>query len=356
MSKSFQIGRHMVGDDHPTYFVADIAANHDGDIGRAKELIWLGAEAGVDAAKFQNFTADTLVSSYGFQNLGSQVSHQAAWKKSVYEVYDDATLPLDWTEILRETCAEAGVDYFTSLYNPAMMDELSPHCEAWKIGSGDITWHEMIARCAADGKPVLIATGASDMVEVEAAMAVAMAQSDQLVLMQCNTNYTGSADNFAHIELNVLKTFAARFPNVVLGLSDHTPGHATVLGAVTLGARVIEKHFTDDTSREGSDHSFSMDAPAWRDMVDRTRELETALGVGKKQVMENERGTIVVQRRAVRAMRDLAAGERLTADDLTVLRPCPVDALPPHRMDQVVGRTCVRAIEAGDCVRPADVE
>ena len=91
--------------------------------------------------------------------------------------------------------------------------------------------------------------------------------------MQCNTNYTGSPDNFRHIQLNVLRTFASLYPDCVLGLSDHTPGHATTLGAVALGARVIEKHFTDDTAREGPDHPFSMDPFSWREMVERTREL-----------------------------------------------------------------------------------
>src|SRR5205823_7586903 len=116
-------------------------------------------------------------------------------------------------------------------------------------------------------------------------------------LMQCNTNYTGSLQNFAHIHLNVLRTYASRFPEAVLGLSDHTPGHATVLGAVALGARAIEKHFTDDCSREGPDHGFSMDRRTWREMVDRTRELELALGNGIKRIEDNEQQTVVLQRR-----------------------------------------------------------
>ncbi len=174
--------------------------------------------------------------------------------------------------------------------------------------------------------------------------------------MQCNTNYTASLENFRHIALNVLKTFAREFPDVVLGLSDHTPGHATVLGAVTLGARAIEKHFTDDTGREGPDHPFSMDPRTWRDMVDRTRELELALGPSTKTVMENERDTVVVQRRAVRAKRAIAAGSTIGERDLVVLRPCPPDALPPYRQSEVVGKKARRAIPEGDCVRLEDVQ
>ena len=193
------------------------------------------------------------------------------------------------------------------------------------------------------------------MEEVETAVALARRHTSELVLMQCNTNYTASLDNFRHIALNVLKTYAERFPDLVLGLSDHTPGHATVLGSVALGARVIEKHFTDDTGREGPDHPFSMDAAAWKEMVDRTRELELALGPTQKYVMDNELETVVIQRRSIRAKTDLAQGHRVQPHDLVVLRPCPADALPPFCMDEVVGKTLLRPIEAGDYLRRADL-
>jgi N-acetylneuraminate synthase len=356
MSVEFKIGRRMVGDSHATYFVADIAANHDGDIERAKDLIHACAEAGGNAAKFQNFQATTLVSDMGFRALGKQQTHQSTWKKSVFEIYDDAAIPLEWARILKQTCDDAGIDYFTSLYDTTMLQTLSPYVCAWKVGSGDITWHDEIERLASDGKPLLIATGASDMHEVSAAVDAAQRHTTQIVLMQCNTNYSGSADNFAYIELNVLKTYARQFPDVVLGLSDHTPGHTTVLGAVALGARVVEKHFTDDSSREGSDHPFSMDPPAWRKMVERTRELEAALGGEEKHIMENERETIIVQRRALRATRTLPVGTVLSSADLTALRPCPIDALPPYRLEALVGKITVRTIKDGACVHIEDVK
>ena len=356
MNPSFRIGRHTVGLDHPTYFIADISANHDGDLGRAKELVYLCAEAGANAAKFQNFRASTIVSDYGFRSLGQQLSHQAAWKKSVVDVYAAAALPMDWTESLKDTCAKAGVDYFTAPYDLDLIEALAPHVCAWKVGSGDITWHANIERLAAGGKPILLAAGAAEMSEVRAAVEVARRHTRDIVLMQCNTNYTASLENFKYVALNVLKTFAREFPDVVLGLSDHTPGHATVLGAVTLGARAIEKHFTDDTKREGPDHPFSMDPRTWRDMVDRTRELELALGPSTNTVMENERDTVVVQRRAVRAKRAIAAGSILRESDLISLRPCPHDALPPYRHHEVVGKKVRRAIPEGDCVRLDDVQ
>lgn len=351
----FPIGLHRLGPNHPSYFIADVAANHDGDLGRAKELIYLCAEAGADAAKFQNFAAATIVSDFGFRALGSQQSHQAKWQKSVYDVYDAAAIPLDWAPVLQATCADAGIDYFTAPYSLEMIPYLAQYVCAWKVGSGDVTWHENIAAMARDGKPLLLATGAATMTEVEAAMAVVEAFHSRIVLMQCNTNYTASVENFHHVALNVLKTYAKRWPDVVLGLSDHTPGHATVLGAVALGARAIEKHFTDDTARPGPDHGFSMSPATWRDMVDRTRELEAALGTSEKHVMANERETVVLQRRGVRARRALPAGSVIGRADLIPLRPCPADALPPYRMDELVGTTTRRAIAEGDCVRLADV-
>ncbi len=356
MNTEIKIGRYTVGLDHPTYFIADVAANHDGDLGRAKELIYLCAEAGANAAKFQNFRAETIVSDYGFKSLVGQQSHQAKWKKSVFEVYKDASLPMEWSEELKNACDDAGIDYFTAPYDIDLVNELSQFVCAWKVGSGDITWHENIERMARDGKPILIATGAANLEEVRLAMAVAQRHTRDIVLMQCNTNYTASLENFRHIALNVLKTYSANFPGVILGLSDHTPGHATVLGAVTLGARVIEKHFTDDVKRTGPDHAFSMDPASWKDMVDRTRELELALGPSEKRVMENEFQTVVLQRRAVRAKREIRAGTSIAADDLTVLRPCPAGALPPYRMNEAIGRTARRDIPAGDCVLPADLK
>lgn len=351
-----QINGRNIGIGHPTYFIADIAANHDGDIERAKELIYLCAKAGANAAKFQNFSADTIVSDYGFKNMDSKVSHQSKWSKSVYEIYDDASLPVQWTKELKETCNNAGIDYLTAPYDISIVNELSKYVCAWKLGSGDITWHENIAILAQDGKPLLIATGASNMSDVEMAMEVANRYTNDIVLMQCNTNYTASLENFKFIALNVLKSYKKKFPNVVLGLSDHTPGHSTVLGAVTLGARVIEKHFTDNVKRDGPDHKFSMDFDSWSAMVHATRELELALGPEKKEIMGNELETVIVQRRGIRAKHHISIGGVIKKKDIEVLRPCSHDCLPPYMIKDIIGRVSTRDIEEGDCIKLADLE
>jgi N-acetylneuraminate synthase len=345
-----KIGRH-----YPTYFIADIAANHDGDLARAKDLICLAAEAGADAVKFQHFKAETIVSDHGFRSLGVQQSHQAKWGKSVFEVYKEASVSLDWTDTLMETCGRAGIAFFTSPYALDLVDHVDPYVPAYKIGSGDITWIEMVEYIAAKQKPYILASGASTMDDVHRAVSAALAINPKLCLMQCNTNYTASLENFKYIQLNVLRTYRAMYLDLVLGLSDHTPGHVTVLGAVALGARMIEKHFTDNGMRVGPDHVFSMNPKSWREMVDRTRELENALGAGVKQVEENERETVVLQRRAICARNKLAAGTVLSRERLTVLRPCPSDGVPPYCLDQLIGKRVRRDVSAGEHLRWIDL-
>jgi N-acetylneuraminate synthase len=330
-------GKRLIGPGQPVYFVADIAANHDGNLERARKLIRLAAQAGADAAKFQNFRAPEIVSEYGFAHLGQGRSHQAAWKKTVFRVYEDASLPWEWTPVLRAECDKAGIDFFSTPYDLDAVEMLGPHVSIFKIGSGDIDWIEMLTAVAGKQKPVILATGASDMREVGRAVRHILAVNPALVLLQCNTNYAVSRENFRHINLTVLKTYQTLFPGVICGLSDHTKGHTAVLGAVALGGKVIEKHFTDDDTRDGPDHSFSMTPVEWREMVERTRELEMALGNGEKVVEENERETLVVQRRCIRAARPLPAGTVIRREDLKILRPAPPDAIKPSELDRVVG-------------------
>lgn len=355
-NQQFKIAEKSVGKNQPVYFIADIAANHDGDIERAKDLIFLAAEAGADAAKFQHFKAETIVSDYGFKNLGGQQSHQASWKKSVFDVYRDASISLDWSLILKETCEKAGITFFTSPYSLDLVDHIDDYVPAYKIGSGDITWVEIIEYIAKKNKPYILASGASSFEDVNRAVSAALAINPNLCLMQCNTNYTASLENFKFIQLNVLKAFREMYPDLVLGLSDHTPGHATVLGAVALGAKMIEKHFTDDINRQGPDHKFSMDPKTWREMVDRTRELENALGYGIKKVEDNEKETVVLQRRAIRLNANLSAGTIIERQHLTVLRPCPQDAIPPYQISEIIGKEIRRDMLSGEYIKWIDLK
>lgn len=313
-------------------------------------VIHLAAEAGAQAAKFQHFQADSIVSDAGFRALGRQQSHQTGWQKSVYEVYQEASLNLTWTPDLKQACDAAGLDFFTSPYALEIVDAVDPFVPAYKIGSGDITWLEILTHIAARQKPCLLATGAATLTDVDRAVQAILPINPRLALLQCNTNYTGSPANFAHVHLRVLDTYRRRYPELVPGLSDHTPGHTTVLGAVALGACIIEKHFTDDVRRPGPDHGFSMTPKTWREMVARTRELELSLGHDRKEIEANEADTVILQRRAIRARTDLSVGTQLAHEHLIMLRPCPQDALPPYAVAELLGRRLVQAVQAGEWI------
>jgi N-acetylneuraminate synthase len=352
-----KIGNRLIGLKHPTYFIADVAANHDGDLDRAKMLIRLSKQAGADAAKFQNFRAPKIVSDYGFRSLGGggQVSHQAAWKKSVFQVYSEASIPFEWTEILKEECDKVGIDFFSAPYDFEAIDMLDPYVQMYKAGSGEIDWIEALERMAKKNKPLFVATGASTIGDVQRAVHAVLNINPQLVLMQCNTNYTASPGNYDHLHLNVLRTYATMFPNVILGLSDHTHAVAPVLGAVTLGARVIERHFTDSNLREGPDHKFAMNPETWSRMVDETRLLERSLGSADKFIAENEVQTAVIQRRCLRAARDIQAGELFTREMIDVLRPAALGAIKPHEIQAVIGARALVNIPFGKELRWKDL-
>ncbi len=347
-----KIGNRELGPQSPTYFIADVAANHDGVLDKALELMTLAKYAGADAAKFQHFRADHIVSDKGFRELGTQQSHQSTWSKSVYEVYRDASLPWEWTKPLADHAQSIGIDFFTSPYDLEAIDFVDEFVPAYKVGSGDITWLEAIDYMASKGKPILLATGASTLEEVQRAVATVARHGVPYSVMQCNTNYTGVVENLHHIHLNVLNTYREEFPEAILGLSDHTHGDVTVLGAVAMGARVVEKHFTDDVTHEGPDHHFSMTPATWSDMVERTRELEAALGSGDKVIADNEQETVVIQRRGLRFARDMGAGEVIQASDLVALRPATPGIITPDAVDSVVGKTLRDDVVFHDIVTP----
>ena len=385
-----KIAKHDVGPTEPVFFIADIASNHGGDLHKAKELIHACAESGVDAVKMQNFTADTIVSDFGFKSIGGLASHQSAWKDSVFESYRKASIPFDWTIELSALAARLGMGYFTSPYSLELTRAVAPYVCALKLGSGDITWHEQILQMCRQGKPLLIASGASTLDEVKSAMRVALSETNQVLLMQCNTNYSANMrdsleqirDNYASINLRVLDTYASLWPELPLGLSDHSHGSMSVLAAVGLfNCCAVEKHFTLDSSQEGQDHSFSMMPGEWQTMVDETAALRAELsgvmaseerfrrvvqavqypslldvliGDGIKRVEANERATVILQRRAIRAARALTAGQILGASDVIVLRPCPEDALAPWELESVIGKSLLSDIPEGDIIRRAD--
>ena len=246
--------------------------------------------------------------------------------------------------------------FFSSPYDFDIVDHLEQYIPAYKIGSGDITWGAMLSYIAQKQKPVILSTGASTTDDVIEALGYITPYNKQISLLQCNTNYTGSIENIRYVSLNVLKTYDEMFPDIVLGLSDHTPGCLTVLGAVALGGRIIEKHFTDDNDRTGPDHPFSMNPTSWKEMVERTRELEAALGNSVKIIEENEKETALVQRRCVRITKDMKAGESLSEESLTVLRPMVPGAFRPNEIASLIGRKVRTNLPAGHHLSHREIE
>jgi sialic acid synthase SpsE len=355
-SSSIFINGRKISKSDPVYFIAEIGSNFDRDLTRAKDLIYLAKEAGADAAKFQHYAADSLVSDYGFKTLRNDQSHQSAWKNSVYQTYENAALNKEWTAILKDECDKAGMTFLTSPYSLDLVDYVDPYVPAYKVGSGDITWPEIIEKMSSKKKPIMLATGASTLADVRRSADLILSMNPDLILMQCNTNYTVDVENFKHIQLNVLRTYEGIYPGIILGLSDHTPGNVSALGAVALGARVIEKHFTDSNDRDGPDHLFAMNPRSWREMIDRTRDLEACLGSGEKKIESNERTTAVVQRRSICASKNLRSGHKILDTDLILLRPCPADAIAPYDKNRLIGKRILRDVLAGQLITWGDVD
>lgn len=339
-----------VGGDEETYIIAEIGSNFDGSKQRAEKLIELASECGANAAKFQAFETDKILSKVGFEGLNK--GFQSDWDKPAYEVYRDAELPRDWIADLAG-CAEANdIDFLCTPYDRAAVDQLEDYVPMYKIGSGDITWHDYLEYVAEKGKPIILSTGASTLAEVdEAVEAIQATGNTDIVLLQCVTNYPS---RFESANIRAMDTFQQAF-DVPVGYSDHTPGRTVPIGAVSRGGRMIEKHFTDDTSRDGPDHPHSLNPEEFNRLVTEIRNLENALGSPRKRVYEEEQTPIVLQRRAMRAATNIQAGETITDEMLTALRPAPAEAIEPNQREEIVGRDATTDIAKGEIITWQDI-
>ena len=358
--KEIRIGKHAVGPGKPVYVIAEIGSNFDGDLGRTKLLARLCKEAGADAFKIQNFKAPKIVSSVGFKNL--KVAFQAKWDKPVVEVYQKAEFPREWLKEISTYCKKIGIDFMSSPYDTEAVDLLEKlGVIAHKLGAGEVDELEFIRYVAKTGKPVILSVGAATMEEIAQAVKMVHATGNKkLVVLQCVTNYPSP---IADSNLLAMVEIGKRF-KVLVGYSDHTVGKAghgddplnglTVpLGAVALGACVIEKHVTDDRARKGPDHPFALTMGEFSRMVAGIRAMEQALGDGKKRVMPSEKETVIIQRRGLYATRDIRKGERIKRDMIVPLRPAV--GLRPPSIPKILGKKMRRAIAAGDPIRSNDI-
>ncbi len=342
-NKNIKIGNRMIGPDYPTYFIAEIGGNFDGSMDKAKRLIDAAKEAGADCAKFQTFVAESIVSEGGFSKMTLHGVH-GSWGKSVSEVFKDVEFPMEWHQEIADYCKSVGIDFSTSPYFREAVDLCADmRLPFIKIGSGEITWLEMLEYIAKKGLPIMLATGDATMSEIdEAVRTVEKTGNKDLVLMQCITNYPSKIES---ANVNVLRTYQSAF-GCLTGYSDHSPGHVVALASVVLGGRVIEKHFTLDKNDKGPDHPHSMEPDEFQFMVDSIRELERAMGSARKEVVEEEGETVFVQRRSLYAKRDLKKGQVLVDEDIDVLRPAL--GIPPKFKSTILGKTVNKDISARD--------
>ena len=334
-NKEIKIGNKIIGDTHPTYFIAEIGANFDGSIEKAKHLIDAAKKAGADCAKFQTFSTPRIVSEGGFSHMQLKGVH-GSWGRTVSEVFKDAEFPVAWHKEIADYCKVVGIDFSTSPYFKEAVDLcVDLDVPFIKIGSGDITWLEMLDYIARKGKPVMLATGDATMSEIDEAVRTIEATGNKdLVLMQCITNYPSKIES---ANVNVLKTYQSAF-DVLTGYSDHAPGHVVALASVVIGGRVIEKHFTLNKTDKGPDHPHSMEPQEFRFMVDSIREVERAMGSTRKEVVAEEGETVYVQRRCLYAKQDLKKGHIMTSEDIDILRPAL--GIPPKFKPMIIGKEC----------------
>lgn len=342
-SKEIKIGNRLIGSNHPSYIIAEIGANFDGSIEKAKQLCYEAKKAGADCAKFQSFKSEKIVSEKGFSKMNLKGVH-GTWEKSVSEVFKEVEFPREWHLEIKQYCDKIGIDFSTSPYDFEAVDM----CEKLKlpfikIGSGEITWLDMIEYIAKKNIPIVLATGDATLSEIDEAIDVIQkSRNKDLILLQCITNYPSMIES---ANVNVLKTYQTAF-NVLTGYSDHSPGDIVVLGSIALGGCLVEKHFTLNKQDKGPDHPHSLDPKEFSEMVKNIRLMELALGSSKKEVVKEEEETVIVQRRCLYANEDIKKGDIINEKSIDVLRPA-LGILPKYKKI-VIGKQAKCDILKGD--------
>jgi sialic acid synthase SpsE len=291
------------------YIIADVGSNFNGSLDLAKAYIDAGKEIGADAVKFQTYRAATLLNP--FKPDGQY------W--SAYDVVKKYELPWAWHQELFEHAEKVGVEFLTTPFDLTLPDELQRvGMRALKIASGDLTFTLLLQKVGSLGKPVILSTGMADLEEIEMAVqTLRRSGAPDIALLHCVSNYP---PRYEQVNLRAMKAMGKEF-GLQVGLSDHTPGNATVLGAIALGASIIEKHITTDRQLGTPDAPFAMTIAEFEKMVTEIRNLEKALGDGVKSPAEDERPERIWARRGIYALTDVEAGKPLTLDDVKFVRP-----------------------------------
>ncbi len=338
----FNLGARTVGEGQPPLIVAEMSGNHNQSLDRALELVDAAADCGADAVKLQTYTADTMTldidqDDFYIDDPGS------LWKgKTLYQLYEEAHTPWDWHEPIIERCRKRDIEWFSTPFDDTAVEFLEQfNPPAYKIASFENIDLPLIRKVASTGKPVIISTGMASLEEIEEAVKTARESGCQdLVLLHCVSSYPAPADEY---HLKTIADLAERF-SVNAGLSDHTLGTAVALAATSLGACVIEKHFTLKRSDGGPDAAFSLEPSELKQLCEGCRTAWQALGkVSYERAVCEERN--VKFRRSIYVVRDINPGETLTSENIKSIRPGY--GLPPKHWDSVLGKKALKKIERG---------
>jgi N,N'-diacetyllegionaminate synthase len=347
---NLQIGTRSVGPDQPCFIIAEAGVNHNGDITLARKLVDAAVATGADAVKFQTFKTEALL-------LGS--APKAAYQKkttsaieSQFEMVKRLELPFEDFANLSQYCAARGIIFLSTPFDYESADYLAKlEMAAFKISSGEVTNHPFLEHIAAKSKPIILSTGMCDLQEVSDAVALLKnAGAGELALLQCTSNYPASP---ADINLRAMHTMKEAF-DVPVGYSDHTAGIEIAGAAVALGASILEKHFTLDRNMRGPDHQASLEPDEFRAMVQSIRNIESALGDGRKRPSCAEEDTAIAARRSLVAACDIPAGVRIEKRHLTALRPS--GGIGPNFISSVIGKQAIRPVKAGSLLTWEDLK
>ncbi len=328
--RKMMVDTYTIDDDNDCYVIAEIGHNHQGRLEKAKEMFLRAKECGVNAVKLQKrdnralFTRALYEMPYSSENSfgATYGAHREALELSHDEFVE-----------LKRYAAELNLTMFATTFDFASADFLANlDMPAYKIASGDLTNTPLLRHVAQIGKPMFVSTGGGSVEDVQRLYDTVMPLNQQLCLMQCTASYPAQAGD---MNLRVISAFRERFPEVVIGLSDHQSGIAMAMVGYTLGAQVIEKHFTLDRTAKGTDHAFSLEPVGMRKLVRDLHRARLALGEGVKKQLPSEQAPLYKMAKKLVAARNLGAGHVLTREDIAI--KSPNDGLPPYEIDNVVG-------------------
>src|SRR5215211_2215321 len=330
---TLRIGRTPVGEAHPPFVIAEMSANHNGDLQRALDIVRAAADAGAHALKVQTYTADTMTVNVDHPRFKISSGHALWGDRHLYELFQEAHLPWEWHEEIFALGAELGIEVFSAPFDPtavAMLEKLQ--APAYKVASSELVDLPLIRTMAETGKPVIISTGMASVGEIAAAVEAARETgNDQLVVLSCTASYPAPLESS---NLRGIPTMRHAF-GTQIGLSDHTMGIGAAVAAVAFGATVIEKHMTLKRSDGGVDAEFSLEPAEMRLLVAETRAAWLALGENRIGATEAEREGLRF-RRSLYVVEDVRAGDRLTPDNVRSIRPA--GGLAPDEFRTVAGR------------------